>query len=440
WPTMDISSVPSDSGAVRPLVAREGWDANPRYSPNGKWVAFASDGGDTRWARAYDLYVVASGGGETKRLAPTPDRSFGIIAWSADGKEVYVSETDRTVPRVFAVPVNGSKPRALTAGNGFFSGVSFSKDGTVMSFLHQNPQQAPDVHVSRVNKFEPRKLTDVNRDFPKLPMGKTEVLTWASKDGKEVEGLLTYPVNYERGKQYPLILNIHGGPAGVFLQNYTAAGTTYPLQAFAQEGYAILRPNPRGSSGYGAEFRRANISDWGFGDFDDNEAGIEKVVGMGVAHPDSLVICGWSYGGYMTSFTITRTNRFKAASVGAGVTNLMSFVGTADIPSFLPSYFEGEFWDRMDVYMKHSAMFKVQKISTPTQILHGEKDARVPLSQGQELYIALKRRGVPVEMIVYPRMPHGLQEPKFIADAGKRMIAWFNRQLKRNGGEMVGSH
>jgi dipeptidyl aminopeptidase/acylaminoacyl peptidase len=309
-----------------------------------------------------------------------------------------------------------------------------------MAFIHQHPEQAPDVFVSDVRKFEPRKLTNVNADFPKLPMGRTEVISWTSRDGKHIEGLLTYPVNYEAGKRYPLILDIHGGPAGVFTHNFTAAGATYPLQAFAQEGYAILRPNPRGSSGYGAEFRRANISEWGFGDFDDNETGIEKVIAMGVAHPDSLVICGWSYGGYMTSFTITRTNRFKAASVGAGVTNLMSFVGTADIPSFLPSYFEGEFWDRMDVYMKHSAMFNVKKIQTPTQILHGERDARVPLSQGQELYIALKRLGVETEMIVYPRMPHGLQEPKFIVDAGERMIAWFNKHLQRNGSGAVGSN
>jgi dipeptidyl aminopeptidase/acylaminoacyl peptidase len=440
WPSTKISLVPSDSGTVSSLVSRPGWNSSPVYSPDGAWIAFASDNGDTKWARAFDVYLIPSAGGQPRKLGETPDRSFGIIGWSADGKEVYVSETDRTSPRIYAVPVNGSKPRRITTGRGNYSGVSFSRDGTMMSFVHQQPEQAPDVYLSSVRKFEPKKLTSVNADFPKPPMGKTEVITWTSRDGKQIEGLLTYPVNYEPGRTYPLILNIHGGPAGVFTQNFTAAGATYPLQAFAQEGYAILRPNPRGSSGYGAEFRRANISDWGFGDFDDNETGIEKVIEMGVAHPDSLVICGWSYGGYMTSFTITRTNRFKAASVGAGVTNLMSFVGTADIPSFLPSYFEGEFWDRMDVYMKHSAMFNVKNIRTPAQILHGERDARVPLSQGQELYIALKRLDVPTEMIVYPRMPHGLQEPKFIADAGQRMIDWFNRQLKRNGAvERVGS-
>ena len=248
-----------------------------------------------------------------------------------------------------------------------------------------------------------------------------------------MEGLLTYPVNYKSGKQYPLILNIHGGPAGVFTQNFTAAGSVYPIQAFAQQGYAVLRPNPRGSSGYGKDFRHANYNDWGFGDYEDDQSGVDKVIAMGVAHPDSLVICGWSYGGYMTSFTVTKTNRFKAASLGAPVTNLMSFVGTSDIAGFLPDYFAGEYWDRMDVYMKHSAMFNVKNVKTPSQVIHGERDVRVPISQGFEFYTAVKRLGIPAEMITYPRTPHGVQEPKFIQDIGERVLVWFNTQLKRKG-------
>jgi dipeptidyl aminopeptidase/acylaminoacyl peptidase len=225
---------------------------------------------------------------------------------------------------------------------------------------------------------------------------------------------------------------VHGGPAGVYTQTYTAAGSIYPIQALAQQGYAVLRPNPRGSSGYGAEFRRGNINDWGFGDYEDDQSGVDKVIAMGIAHPDSLIICGWSYGGYMTSFTVTRTKRFKAASVGAGVTDLVSFTGTSDILSFLPSYFGGEFWDRQAAYIKHSAVFNVKGVTTPTQVIHGLSDVRVPTSQGYEFYHALRRQGCPTEMIVYPRTPHGPQEPKFIQDIGQRMIAWFNLHLGRN--------
>ncbi len=431
WQTTDISTVPSDSGAVKPLVSWKGWESSPRYSPDGKWVVFASDKGETSWARAYDLYVVPSSGGEPKKLSETPDRSFGIVAWSGDGKEVFVTETDRTVNRVFAVPLDGSKPRAITTGEGNFSGVSFKADASMFAFVYQSCESAPEIHIASVKTFEPRKLTDINSNIPKLPMAKTEILRWKSKDGKEIEGLLTYPVNYEKGRKYPLILNIHGGPAGVFTQSYTASGSIYPIQAFAQQGYAILRPNPRGSSGYGAEFRRANINDWGFGDYEDDQAGVDKVIAMGITHPDSLIICGWSYGGYMTSFTVTRTKRFKAASVGAGVTDLVSFTGTSDILSFLPSYFGGEFWDNQATYVKHSAVFNVKGVTTPTQVIHGLSDVRVPTSQGYEFYHALRRQGCPTEMIVYPRTPHGPQEPKFIQDIGQRMIAWFNQHLGR---------
>ena len=169
----------------------------------------------------------------------------------------------------------------------------------------------------------------------------------------------------------------------------------YPTAVFAAEGYAVLRANPRGSSGYGTKFRQANDKDWGGGDFRDLMAGVDKVIAMGIADADRLGIMGWSYGGFMTSWTITQTDRFKAASVGARVTDLVSFTGTSDIASFLPDYFGGEFWDegRYEVYRDHSAMAHVGNVKTPTLIQHGEADVRVPISQGYEFYNALKRQG-----------------------------------------------
>ncbi len=431
WPTTDISTVPSDSGAVKSLVSMKGLDGNPIYSPDGQWIAFSSDGGEAHWATANDVYLIPASGGQPKKLTETPDRQANLVKWSPDGKELFFTEADHTSFRVFALPISGGKARAITTGSGNFGNVSFSGDGKMMSFVQSMTEVAPEVFVSPMLKFEPKRLSDANKDFPKLAMGKTEVIKWKSKDGKEIEGLLTYPVNYKAGQKYPLILNIHGGPTGVFVQTFTAAGSIYPVQAFAQQGYAVLRPNPRGSGGYGKDFRFANYNDWGFGDYDDDITGVDKVIDMGVAHSDSLLICGWSYGGYMTSFAVTKTNRFKAASVGAGVTNLMSFVGTADIPGFLPDYFGGEYWNRMDVFMKHSAMFNIKNVKTPSQVIHGERDIRVPPSQGFEFYTAMKRLGVPTEMITYPRTPHGPQEPKFVQDIGERIIAWFNKEMRQ---------
>jgi dipeptidyl aminopeptidase/acylaminoacyl peptidase len=429
WPTTTISLVPSDSGAVKPFFTKT-VASDPRFSPDGQWIAFSHDGGDTHWARRSDIYVMSINGGEPRKLGKTFDDQANLLDWSADGKELYYTETERTSSRVFALPIDGGKPRVVTTGSGNFGSASFSRDTKTLAAVYQAPDQLPQVLISASAKFAAVKITNVNHEFPKLPVGRTEVITWKSKDGKEVEGLVTYPVNYAAERKYPLLLNIHGGPAGVFTQSYTAASSVYPLQAFAAHDYVILRPNPRGSGGYGAEFRRANVNDWGFGDYDDDMAGVDLLIEKGLVHQDSLGVMGWSYGGFMTSFIITRTKRFKAASVGAGVTNLMSFTGTADIPGFLPDYFLGEPWDNVAAYQKHSAMFNVKGVSTPTLILHGEKDLRVPLSQGQEFYNALKRQGCPVQMVVYPRTPHGPQEPKFILDIGNRLLAWFELYIR----------
>jgi dipeptidyl aminopeptidase/acylaminoacyl peptidase len=266
-----------------------------------------------------------------------------------------------------------------------------------------------------------------------LPLGKSEVLSWKSSDGLDVEGLLTYPVGYQTGKRVPLLLVIHGGPAGVFTQSFLAGSrSVYPLAAFSSRGYAVLRVNPRGSSGYGQKFRYANMKDWGGGDYQDLMTGVDKVIQMGVADPERMGVMGWSYGGYMTSWIVTQTKRFKAASVGAGVTNLMSFIGTADIPAFIPDYFGGQPWENLDVYRSHSAMFNMKGVSTPTLVQHGEADERVPISQGYEFYNALKVLNVPTRMIVLPRMPHGPNEPKMVLKASQTNLEWFEKYVAAN--------
>jgi dipeptidyl aminopeptidase/acylaminoacyl peptidase len=266
-------------------------------------------------------------------------------------------------------------------------------------------------------------------DWPGERAPESRVIRWASPDGLEIEGLLTLPLDHTPGQPCPTLVIVHGGPAGAYSESYVAAPSLYPIATFAERGYAVLRPNPRGSSGYGAAFRTANRRDWGGGDYQDIMSGVDYLVEQGIADPQRLGIMGWSYGGYMTSWAITRTRRFYAASVGAGVTNLMSMNGTCDIPGFIPDYFGAEFWDDPDVYRAHSAMFGIKGVTTPTLIQHGDRDERVPLTQGKELYNALKRQDVPVEMDIYPRQPHGPNEPRLIMDIMRRNLEWFDRWL-----------
>ena len=429
----DISTVPADgSKTVSALVTLGGTDGNPLYSPDGRWVAFTSSGDEPQGVGLSDVYLVASNGGTPRKLSDSHDRSGGLQGWSRDGASVLLSESIGTTRHLTVLPTDGGPLRQLTHGSGVLGSASFATNADAMAFTWQTMDDPEDVHVSAVSTFEPRSVTDLHSAIATPTLGKTELLSWKSPDGRfDIEGLLTYPVDYDASRSYPLILNVHGGPAGVFVQSFTGSASTYNIQYFAQEGYAVLRPNPRGSTGYGKEFRFANVRDWGYGDMDDLMAGVDEAIDMGVAHPDSLLLMGWSYGGYMTSFAVTRTDRFKAASMGAGLPNLVSMTTTTDIGEYLVAHMDGEeFWENYDEYERHSAIYRIANVKTPTQVIHGENDLRVPFTQGQEFYRALGRLGVPTEMIALPRTPHGPREPKLQMEVSKVIIKWFDRHLR----------
>lgn len=433
WTSSDVSLVEVSSGKVSSLAATPAAESAPTFAPDGKSVALIISDTPPRWAQSGAIHVLSSAGGMPKSLAASYDGQPNIAGWSADGKRIYFSESKGTGTRIYVVDVAANKVAEINQTDEVYQAVNLNRSGTMFGFVRQTPDRAPEAYVSKIENFAPVQISRANADLPRLPIGKTEVVKWKSTDGKDIEGLLTYPVNYQSGQKVPLILNIHGGPAGVFSQTFIGGRGVYPLATFAARGYAILRPNPRGSSGYGTQFRRANINDWGVGDYQDLMTGVDKVIEMGVADPDRLGVMGWSYGGFMTSWIITQTKRFKAASAGAPVTNLMSFTGTADIPGFIPDYFGGAYWENMEAYRKHSPMFNIKGVSTPTMIQHGDADVRVPISQGYELYNALKMQNVPTRMIVLPRQPHGPNEPKMQLAAMQSNLERFEKYLGASG-------
>jgi dipeptidyl aminopeptidase/acylaminoacyl peptidase len=426
----DISVVRLDGREPSKLAATKADESSATYSRDGRAIAYVTSDDPPTWAFTAWVRVVPASGGTATSLANTFDEQPDILAWASDGNSLIVSETQNTVGRIFSLPLDGGAPIAISGAGVNVTAPAVNTTGTAVGFVHQWSDKAPEPYVSRLQTFAAKQVANVQTIPRDAPIGRTEVLGWKAADGVQIEGLLTYPVGYEKGRKVPLLVVVHGGPTGVFTQSFTGMPSPYPITAFAERGYAVLRVNPRGSSGYGRKFRYANYKDWGGGDYHDIMSGVDTAVAMGVADPDRLGIMGWSYGGYMTSWVITQTKRFKAASVGAGVTNLMSFTGTADIPGFVPDYFGGEYWDVFDRWRSRSAMFNVKGVTTPTLIQHGEEDRRVPISQGYELYNALVRQGVTAKMVVYPRQPHGLQEPKFIKDAMERNLEWFDRWIK----------
>lgn len=429
WPTSDVSIVDAVTGAITSFAATEAAENDPRYSPDGRWIAMTVSELPVRWARSDRIQVIPSGGGAPLVMPLSEDGQPNIVAWTPDSQEVLFSEASGTGTALYSADVASGTITDIGFQDAVITAPFAAKDG-MYAIVKQTPDSPPEVFIGRTGTSGLIQVSRANAENAKLPIGKTEVIKWQSTDGREIEGLLHYPVGYQPGTRVPFILNIHGGPAGVFQKSYLGGRGSYPLATFMSRGFAILRPNPRGSSGYGTEFRRANIKDWAGMDYEDLMTGVDKVIEMGVADPNRMGVMGWSYGGYMTSMVITKTKRFKAASAGAPVTNMMSFNGTTDIPSFLPDYFESEFWENPGIYAKHSAMFNIMGVTTPTMIQHGEADVRVPIEQGYQLYNALKRQGIPTRMIVLPRQPHGPNEPKMQIAAMQSNLEWFEKYLK----------
>lgn len=428
----DIAMVDVNTGTSKTIAATAGNEANPIFSPDGSMIAFQFSPAPVDWPGPDQINIYTVADGKIARLKATPNEDGGLIGWTPDNKNVLVQEANKTLNSIYVLSADGKTITEWSKSNNqFLIGATLNSTATHLSFQLQNPSQLPQAYVSTLSSYAPVKLTNVNEVFANKPLPKTELIKWKGADGREIEGLLTYPLNYKAGQKVPFILNVHGGPAGVFNQNCVAAnGGAYPIASFAEMGYAVLRPNPRGSTGYGAEFRMANRADWGGKDYVDLMNGVDHVIQMGVADETKTGIMGWSYGGFMSSWTVGHTNRFKAASIGAPVVDLQHQNLTDDIEGFLPSYFKAQPWENWALYDAHSPLRFVQNVTTPVLLQHCEGDQRVPISNGIMFYNALRRRGVTVRMLALPRQAHGPTEPRMNLKVMQSNIEWFEKYIK----------
>jgi dipeptidyl aminopeptidase/acylaminoacyl peptidase len=269
------------------------------------------------------------------------------------------------------------------------------------------------------------RLTHIHDNLAGYPAVQPKVVSWKSRDGLPVEGVLFLPFDYRSGTPVPLLVELHGGPTGV-VQDTFPVPRTYPTQVFLAHGFAVFAPNFRGSINYGAAFRLKNIDSQGFGDFDDVMTGVDQLVQQGIADPERLGVMGWSYGGFLTAWVIGHTDRFKAASVGAPATDWITYYAQSDGPhGTLTTYFGGTPWDNPAAYERHSPRTGVAKIRTPSLLTVGSED----INHNNEIYWSLHDRHIPVEYVVYPREPHGFLEPAHQRDLMERNLRWFTRWL-----------
>ena len=427
----DIALLEVSTGTSKNLVNTPAGETSPQFSPDGKSIAYLVSEDPVVWAGKNWINVISVDGSKMTKLSLTPNTAVGLLSWTPDGKYVYVVESNKTLSSVYKLSTDGKGIEEWNKNsNDLIGGININNSGTHAAFTLQNTTKMPEAYISSLSSYSPTKITSVNAEYASYPVPRTEVIKWKSFDGKEIEGLLTFPLNYESGKKYPLILNIHGGPAGVFTQSFPAGNQNiYPIAAFAEMGMFVLRPNPRGSTGYGVDFRLANQRDWGGGDYKDLMAGVDHVIKMGMIDEQRMGVMGWSYGGFMSSWIVGHTDRFKAASIGAPVVDLAHQNLTDDIQGFLPSYMKSDPWNDWAVYDKWSPIRYVQNVKTPVMLQHGEADVRVPFSNAVMFYNALKRRGVPVRLLALPRQPHGPTEPKMVLKTQQTNIEWFRKYL-----------
>lgn len=434
--TADLSLVSADGGEIIPLVRREGNDRWPFFSPDGKTIAFVSDLGEPYIAGYRRFCLISSGGGKVTVLPETCDGQPWRYEWAADGSGFYYSEPKGSGLSVSFTPVNGGDTRLVTTVSSLMAGFDVSDDGSILCFTWENfdaPEELYALKLSpttRIGQGDRVRISSINDHMPRSPLPTAELISWTSFDGKPIEGILYYPLNYEPGRKYPLVLNVHGGPMEVWTPRYPANIDVYSFGPLAFDGYFVLCANPRGSSGYGRDFRFANVGDWCGDDYKDLMAGVDHVVSTGLVDPDRLGVTGFSYGGLMTAWIITQTDRFKAACMCAGGSTLMP--ASASNYYYTSTYMGGFFWELPEVYYDQSPINHIAKAVTPTLVLHGEADNASPLHESHQLYYALKHLGVETQMVTYPRTPHGISEPRIGIDYVRRQLEWFSKHLLRH--------
>ena len=437
WWVARLFAVEADSARVREVFKPATQIAVPRWSPDGRSIAFiqglmsdqGSTGGDVYSVPADPASDATPAEKAARNVTPNRTSSPAWISWRASGKILFAEGIRGRIAVGTIDPVTGNtdtlwRGDETIGSGGDVSSLSVSADGTMCAIIRSSWTQPPEVWVGAVGAWKQR--THIN-DGLKAAWGRGESVEWTS-DGRAVQGWLLYPKNFDAMKRYPMVVSIHGGPASQFKPAWPGASLT--LAALAAEGYFVFFPNPRGSYGQGEAFTTANVKDFGYGDLRDILTGVDAVLKTAPVDPARLGVGGWSYGGFMTMWTVTQTTRFRAAVAGAGIANWQSYYGQNLIDQWMIPYFGSSVYHDPAVYAKSSPINFINAVKTPTLILVGDSDKECPAAQSYEFWHALKTLGVDTKFVVYPDEGHHFRKPADIEDMIVRTIGWFDERLK----------
>jgi dipeptidyl aminopeptidase/acylaminoacyl peptidase len=425
--TADVYMLALEGDVVKKIVDLAGPDRTPSFSPDGKSIVFASAMGN---AKAYShtnarLAIVSADGGQPKSITDSFDEQPNLIEWTPAG--IYFSALQKTESHLFRVdPVSARITKLSSSPAGF--GVSLTAGASQAAYIHGGANELAEVWVAPISNWTPRKITNFTEQVKDWTLPSDEVISWKSKDGTIIEGVLSKPANFDSSRKYPLLCVIHGGPTGIDMPAKVHP-RYYPIDLWTARGALVLRVNYRGSAGYGERFRQLNIRNLGVGDAWDVESGVDHLTSKGWVDPAKVGVMGWSQGGYISAFLTASSNKFAAVSVGAGISNWATYYYNTDITTFTISYLGDNPVNDPEVYRKTSPMSYIKQARTPTLIQHGELDRRVPIPNAYELRQALEDRGVPVEMIVYRGYGHGITKPKSMRAVMEHNLLWFNHYI-----------
>jgi dipeptidyl aminopeptidase/acylaminoacyl peptidase len=428
--TADISIAVPATLETRIVVAQDGPDSNPRWSPDGAQLAFVTAMGKPNFFYANSVIATIVPGSATVRtLTDAFDEDPNLVAWTRAG--IHFSASQRTWSYLFTIdPASKQIARHAVRDDWSGNGFSLTADGAAVAFMATSATEFPDVYVAPRQTMAAKKVSDAGAQIASWPKHSREVFKWKSQDGVEIEGVLHKPSDFQPGRRYPLLVVIHGGPTGVSRPVPYGSGTAYPLDAFLSKGALILEPNYRGSAGYGEKFRSLNVRNLGIGDAWDVLSGIDALVQQGLADRDRVGSMGWSQGGYISAFLTTKhSDRFKAISVGAGISDWMTYYVNTDIHPFTRQYLKATPWDDPKIYADTSPMTYIKQARTPTLIQHGDQDARVPIPNAFQLYQGLRDQNVPVQLSIFKGFGHGINKPKANRAAMQQNFEWFVRYV-----------
>jgi dipeptidyl aminopeptidase/acylaminoacyl peptidase len=413
--------------APRRLTTRTGADTSPKYSPDGRYIAWRSQARAGYESDLWELWILDRQESQTRRIAPAFDNWIDSVAWAPDSKSIFITAPEQSNEAIYEVSIADGATRRIYA-NGSADGVAVTRDGQTLYFERSTLERPAEIYGIGRNETAARQIThDNDALLAKLAVGKANPTWWTGAENAKVQGLVVTPPEFDPMKKYPGLVLIHGGPQGAWMNSW---GYRWNPQIFASRGYVVLLPNPRGSTGYGQKFVEEISGDWGGKAYTDIMNGVDQFAALPYVDATRLGAAGGSYGGYMVDWILGHSTRFKALVSHAGVYNLVSMYGVTEELWFAEWELRGNPWDNPELYQKWSPNQFVKNFATPTLVSHGELDFRVPIGQGLELFTALQRRGIPSKLLYFPDEGHWVLKPQNSKLWYQTVGDWFDQWLK----------